>query len=152
MRVFGAWILAWLLCAAAPASAGVPELALTQGRHQVALVPHMLAERLPGHPPPDPEELWRGGGGMPLPPGPRWDVESGGSWVGRITLRGSRERDTYVVQVPAPQVDRVQFWYRRQGGEWKSGQAGDTIPLSGLFHRKSASAPMIWPVAEETCG
>jgi GGDEF domain-containing protein len=130
MKLFGACALAALWFAASLAAAAVPELSLTQGRQPVDLVPHMVAERIPGHAPPDPEVLWGGAGGAPVEPAARWNVEAGDSWLGRITLRGSRERDMYVLQVPAPQVDRVQVWYRRQGGEWKSAQAGDRVAMS----------------------
>lgn len=122
-----AGLLVW---AAAAAGAAVPELPLEHGRTEVDLVPWMATERIPGPMPADPQLLWRGGLGAPVAASGRWELRPGESWAGRVTLRGGRERDLYVLQVPALQLDHAQLWYRREGGTWKSAQAGDRVPLS----------------------
>jgi len=119
-----------LLWAAAAAGAAVPELPLEHGRQEIDLAAHMATERISGPLPADPDMLWRGGAGTPVAAPHRWDLQPGETWLGRVTLRGGRERDLYVLQVPALQLDMAQVWYRRQGGTWKSAQAGDRVPLS----------------------
>lgn len=122
--------LALVLWSATAAGAAVPGLALESGREARDLVPHMATERVAATTPPDPNVLWQGGAGERVPPAAPWILRPGETWVGRVTLRGGRERDLHVLQLPAPQLDTVQVWYRREGGTWRSALAGDRVPLS----------------------
>ncbi|MEP6789846.1 MAG: 7TM diverse intracellular signaling domain-containing protein [Ramlibacter sp.] len=132
-------LAAVMLCLAAVGARGaVPELPLAQAATKVNLTEHMASRRVPAGQAIDPDVLWQGESGEAVPAGAQWQLRPGQRLVGRITLLGSRERDIYVVQVPAAWVDDVQVWHREQGGSWKSGIAGDRMPLS------------LWPFAGQS--
>ncbi|MBI2771466.1 MAG: hypothetical protein HYX47_17710 [Burkholderiales bacterium] len=121
---------AWLAAAAASAWAVPPELHLAQAYNKLNLTQYVSTHRVPATQAVDPDELWRSEAAQPVPAAERWTTSPGERIIGRVTLLGSRERDVYVVQVPAASVDEVQVWVREQGGNWKSGIAGDTLALS----------------------
>ena len=124
-----AWIgILWL--AAVTACHAAPELWLAHSAPHVSLTERMQAGRIPADAPQDPEQLWNAAASQPVEAGKRWHVVPGEATVGRVTLLGTRERDTYVVLVPLPWVDEVQVWYREQGNGWKGAVAGDRVALS----------------------
>ncbi len=120
-----------LACLAAPVwAAPPPDLALAQAKPQTNLTELMATRVVPVATAIDPDLLWLGEDGEEIAPDSQWRIEPGQRLVGRITLHGSRERDTYVVQVPIAAIDEVQVWYRSRYGGWKSAIAGDRVALS----------------------
>jgi GGDEF domain-containing protein len=128
--VFRILCIGWLACAAWSACAAVPVVELAQARGPLNLGERMETVRLDASAAINPDTLWDGGVGTPVPAGPRWQLVSGQRMIGRVTLTGSRERDTFVVEVPAATIDDVQVWHREAGGAWKGAVAGDRVPLS----------------------
>lgn len=117
--------LAW------PAWAAVPQLQLSHSLPERSLNGAMSVALVPLAQPPDPDVFWQlPAAGAAAWPADRWLLQPGRRVVGRIVLQAGRERDLYVVQVPVSRVDHVQVWYREAGKPWRSGEAGDRVPLS----------------------
>lgn len=128
--IFQAIVCAWLIFAAAGAAGAVAVLPLEGPARQINLIEHMSSLRLDAQAPLDPDALWEGSVGEPIDREPRWRLRTGERIVGRITLVGTREAVSHVIEVPASSVDDVRVWQREAGGAWKSAEAGDRIALS----------------------
>lgn len=127
LRSFLVALAAW---AALGAWASAPALALSAGPQRVDLSEHMSVARLRADEALDADALWEGGAGEAVPAQRVWRLAAGERMVGRVTLRGSRGRETHVIEVPAASVDEVRVWHREEGGAWRAAIAGDRVPLS----------------------
>jgi GGDEF domain-containing protein len=137
--VSSAWVIVGMLCSlVAGAAGGEPVLlSLDQGRVPLDFAARVEPFTEPVDRRPDPDAYWSRPPATSASVGGRSDGEGrfltgpGQRLVGRATLAAGREKSVYVVMVPSARIDEVQVWYRlHEGGSWRSGLAGDRVPLS----------------------